>query len=413
METLLKNSLCVALHQDNGIWAHVGIGCLRAIEHAHDAEWGIETLDGLSNFDGQWTYRIISYDLKDKLERIAPNLKNVHAMPMALTIFPSHVFKFRVDDDVEGFQILFGDFTELANACHLMIKKIRQAFDSETTAMQTIEESRLRPTITEVSYREALEKIKMHLLRGDIYEVNYCQEFKGNSRLLDPFEVWLQLLQNTSAPFAAYMQHGDWVLLCASPERFLQRKGQKLLSQPIKGTKKRSADPIEDDQLKSALRHSAKDRSENIMIVDLVRNDLARLAEKDTVFVKELCAVYSFKTVHHLISTIEATIPRETNLSAILQATFPMGSMTGAPKISAIQIAESLESFRRGWYSGSIGFVDPNGDFDFNVIIRSVIYNSKNHTLTCGVGGAITVASMAEAEYEESLLKANAIRMTI
>jgi para-aminobenzoate synthetase component 1 len=267
--------------------------------------------------------------------------------------------------------------------------------------------------MTRSAYHEALFEIQDHLQRGDIYEVNYCQEFIGTIDIENPFIQWLKLLQNTSAPFAAYMQHEEWVLICASPERFLQRKGQKLISQPIKGTARRSHDPIEDDQLQKDLAQSPKDRSENIMIVDLVRNDLSRLALKDTVKVKELCGVYAFKTVYHLISTIEALIPTDTSLANILRATFPMGSMTGAPKISAIQIAEKLENFSRGWYSGSIGFVAPNGDFDFNVIIRSAIYHRPSQLLRCGVGGAITMASMAEAEYEETLLKANAIRCTL
>jgi para-aminobenzoate synthetase component 1 len=258
-----------------------------------------------------------------------------------------------------------------------------------------------------------LENIAYHLRRGDIYEVNFCQEFKSTKTLHQPFETWLDLLQKTAAPFAAFLAYNDWVLLCASPERFLMRRGNRLISQPIKGTKRRDTDRAIDEALKAELKSSPKDRSENIMIVDLVRNDLSRIACRDSVRVSELCGAYSFKTVHHLISTIEAEIPENTTLEEILRATFPMGSMTGAPKISAMQIAENLENFRRGWYAGSIGFVAPNGDFDLNVIIRSAVYNRSTHEVMCGVGGAITIASDYEQEYEESLLKARALRETI
>ena len=413
MSSLLNNSFCIALQNDDGIWATMAMGCHQAHIHAHNSESKLDELEGLADLEGYWTYRVLSYDLKDAIEKFPPHPLNTHSMPMVLTVRPSHVCKFRVDSDLDGFLILEGDFTAIAAECHQLMGQVRRAFTGTAYFPHHPDESALQPTMTRHAYKEALSEIQDHLQRGDIYEVNYCQEFIGHVDIENPFSQWLKLLQNTSAPFAAYMQHEEWVLICASPERFLQRKGQKLISQPIKGTARRSQDPQEDHQLRQSLSQSPKDRSENIMIVDLVRNDMSRLALKDTVKVKELCGVYSFKTVHHLISTIEALIPVDTSLVNILQATFPMGSMTGAPKISAIQIAQKLENFHRGWYSGSIGFVAPNGDINFNVIIRSAVYHRPSQLLRCGVGGAITMASMADAEYEETLLKANAIRSTM
>jgi para-aminobenzoate synthetase component I len=213
----------------------------------------------------------------------------------------------------------------------------------------------------------------------------------------------------TKAPFSSFLQFDDFSAFCGSPERFLQKKGDVLRSEPIKGTSKRGKTDEEDEQLKNNLQNDAKERSENIMVVDLVRNDLSKIAIKDSVKVEELCALYSFKTVHQLISTITCTVEEKTSFTDIIKATFPMGSMTGVPKIKAMQIIEEFESFKRGLYSGSIGYIMPNGDFDFNVVIRSLLYNKKEKYLSCSVGGAITSLSSAQEEYKECLVKVKRI----
>jgi para-aminobenzoate synthetase component 1 len=217
----------------------------------------------------------------------------------------------------------------------------------------------------------------------------------------------------SEAPFAAFHQQGHRFLLSASPERFLKREGRTLLSQPIKGTARRMSDAVEDERVKMRLSQSEKDRAENVMIVDLVRNDLSRIAAPTSVRVEELCGVHSFKTVHHLISSITAEMRDGASLFDVLAATFPMGSMTGAPKVSAMQIADALEHTNRGIYSGSIGYIDPQGHFDFNVVIRSLVYSRDREYVSCHVGGAITVRSHWDHEYDECLLKAEAVRSAL
>jgi para-aminobenzoate synthetase component 1 len=292
--------------------------------------------------------------------------------------------------------------------------QVRRAFSGTAHFPHQPDESALQPTMTRYAYKEALNEIQDHLQRGDIYEVNYCQEFIGHVDIEKPFSQWLKLLQNTSAPFAAYMQHEEWVLICASPERFLQRKGQKLISQPIKGTIKRNLENDADDKLQlETLQNSSKDKSENVMVVDLVRNDLSRICKQGSVEVSELFGIYSYPQVHQMISTITGKINDNTSFSEILEATFPMGSMTGAPKKSVMETIDLLEPTKRGLYSGTVGYINPAGDFDFNVVIRSIFYNSQNGKANYQVGGGITIYSDPEKEYEECLLKAAAIKKVL
>jgi para-aminobenzoate synthetase component 1 len=197
--------------------------------------------------------------------------------------------------------------------------------------------------------------------------------------------------------------------MCASPERYLKRTGNRVISQPIKGTVRRGLTPEVDARLKTELESSRKEVAENVMIVDLVRNDLSRCAERDTVQVEELCRVHSFKTVHHLVSTIRCDVAPKTTWVDLIRATFPMGSMTGAPKLSAMKLIAEHEQTERGIYSGSIGYIEPNGDFDFNVVIRSVQYDAASQMASCHVGGAITALCEAEDEYNECLTKAEAV----
>jgi para-aminobenzoate synthetase component 1 len=189
----------------------------------------------------------------------------------------------------------------------------------------------------------------------------------------------------------------------------LKREGNRIISQPIKGTSRRGQSTDEDNRLKKELSNSTKERAENVMIVDLVRNDLSRCAERDSVRVDELFGVHSFKTVHHLVSTISCTVPSSIGWVELIQTTFPMGSMTGAPKLSAMKLISAQEKTERGVYSGSIGYIEPNGDFDFNVVIRSVQYDNLSERVSCHVGGAITALCNATDEYNECLLKAEAV----
>ena len=258
-------------------------------------------------------------------------------------------------------------------------------------------------------YITDVNRIKKHIQRGDIYEMNYCQEFFAENSKLNTLETFKRLNTISKAPFSCYYKVGDNYLLSASPERYIQKMGSKILSQPIKGTRKRGIDLAEDERLKKELYEDQKERSENVMIVDLVRNDLSKVAKKNSVTVEELFGIYTFDQVHQMISTISCEVAPQTSLKEIFEATFPMGSMTGAPKISAMKLIEKFEETKRGLYSGAVGYISPTGDFDFNVVIRSIQYNALNKYLSFMVGGAITIGSDAELEYQECLVKAKAI----
>jgi para-aminobenzoate synthetase component 1 len=249
-----------------------------------------------------------------------------------------------------------------------------------------------------------------HIRRGDIYEANFCQEFYCENTTINPLEAYDKLNRISRPPFATFLKCDDKYLLSASPERYLKKVGAKIISQPIKGTAKRSSNIIEDQEFKHQLEHSEKERSENIMIVDLVRNDLSHTAIKGSVEVEELCKIHSFEQVHQMISTVTSIIDKNTHPVDVIRTTFPMGSMTGAPKISAMKIIEALEETKRGLYSGAVGYFSPDGDFDFNVIIRSILYNASKKYVSYSVGSAITAKSNPQDEYEECLVKAKAMR---
>ena len=251
-----------------------------------------------------------------------------------------------------------------------------------------------------------------HIHRGDIYEANFCQEFYAHAEI-NSLETYFKLNKISQPPFATFLKTGDKYLLSSSPERYLKKVGLEIMSQPIKGTTRRSEHLEEDADLKTILESDPKERSENIMIVDLVRNDLSKIAQKGTVNVTELCQIYSFKQVHHMISTVQAKALPTILPVDIIAATFPMGSMTGAPKISAMKIIEALEATKRGLYSGTVGYFTPEGDFDFNVVIRSILYNASKSYVSFSVGSAITSKSTPENEYEECLVKAKAMRSVL
>lgn len=259
-------------------------------------------------------------------------------------------------------------------------------------------------------YLSNVEKIKQHILDGDVYEINYCIEFYDEEVTIDPVGTFQELMNYSPTPFAVFLKHDGKYMLGASPERFIQRQGCKVTSQPIKGTSRRHADPEQDEASKKQLQNSKKEQAENLMIVDLVRNDLARSCKLGTIKVEKLFEVQSFKQVHQLVSTISAEVEEETPISSILKNAFPMGSMTGAPKIKAMELIDNYEDQARGLFSGSVGIIHENRDFDFNVVIRSIFYDQNSQKLAYSVGSAITLDSDPEQEYEECLLKAEAIQ---
>ena len=343
-----------------------------------------------------YLFGCLNYDLKNEIE----NLQSTNFDGLE---FPKVIFwkpKYVVQLNKENYTFLQGEKTEESF-------EFLDAFTEEETDSNFHKFNiAFKERTPKVKYIETVNKLKGYIQRGDIYEVNYCQEFYAeNIEIPYALDMYFKLNNISKAPFSSYVEIDDFIVFCGSPERYIQKTGEHLISQPIKGTAPRDSNTEKDDLIKFQLENSPKERSENIMIVDLVRNDFSKIAQKETVKVEELCEIYSFPMVHQMISTISCVPKSEISFTEIIKATFPMGSMTGAPKHSAMQLIEEHEDFKRGLYSGSIGYISPNGDFDFNVVIRSMIYNKQKKYLSCSVGGAITILSDPENEYEECLVK--------
>jgi para-aminobenzoate synthetase component 1 len=350
-----------------------------------------------------WLFGYLAYDLKNNVEPLQSNNFDGLQFPDLFFFQPKKLFLVKAneveiqylhlcDDEMES------DFTAIQN--HSPFTPEVSGHHSQLTIQQRISKE---------SYVAKVTEMLEHIHRGDIYEANLCMEFYAEKATINPLEIYQKLNSISKPPFATYFKNNQHFLLSASPERYLRKEGNKVISQPIKGTAKRFADAALDDKSKTELATNPKERSENIMIVDLVRNDLSHTATKGSVTVEELCTIYSFEQVHQMISTIVSEVENTTAPVEILRTTFPMGSMTGAPKISAMKIIEELEETKRGLYSGAVGYFTPAGDFDFNVVIRSILYNAQNQYLSFSVGSAITSLSIPEQEYEECLLKAKAM----
>jgi para-aminobenzoate synthetase component 1 len=341
----------------------------------------------------------LSYDLKNELEALESNNPDHLHFPDAYFFKPQHLIT------------ISGKKAEISSKNPRDIwEEIDRIHLRETTLSF---KGSVAQRFSQSEYITTVKKLQEHIQQGDIYEVTLCQEFYAEQAELDPLAAFIALNQISPTPFASFFKQQNQYILSATPERYIAKRGNTLLSQPIKGTARRSSDKKEDETIKQALAQSKKERSENVMIVDLVRNDLTRCALPGTVKVDELFGVYSFTQVHQLISTISCQVAPEQSFSNILKVTFPMGSMTGAPKIRAMQLIEQYERSKRGVYSGSVGYIQPNGDFDFNVIIRSMLYNANTNYLSFQVGGAITAKSIPKEEYEECLLKAKAISQVL
>lgn len=349
---------------------------------------------------GKFIFSCLSYDLKNEFESLSSGNIDGMNFPKALIWTPECIIE--IENDTFHFTV-----GECSSKNELIVKQFIE--EKNNTNFKPFPHQ-FTPRTSHENYLSHVNQLKEEIQQGNIYEVNYCQEFYcENVELEDPLNAYFKLNSITKAPYSVYFNIENFVLMCGSPERFIQRRENKLSSSPIKGTSKRGKNKEEDELLKKQLFNDPKERSENVMIVDLVRNDLSKIATNNSVKVDELFGIHTFETVHQMISTISCEIPTETTFKDILNATFPMGSMTGAPKISAMQLIEKHEDFKRGLYSGSVGLIAPNGDFDFNVVIRSIQYNKVNKYLSCAVGGAITIQSVPENEYEECNVKIQGI----
>jgi para-aminobenzoate synthetase component 1 len=287
---------------------------------------------------------------------------------------------------------------------------LQQVFVTNPPSREPLPGVCFKPVLSKEQYIRTIETLREHIASGDCYEINFCNaRFAQHGAKLDALSAYLQLRDLSPAPFSAFYRQGSQYAVCASPERYLQKKGRTIRSQPIKGTARRGDDAASDSEAKNALRQSAKERAENVMIVDLVRSDLAHSCEVGSVQVEELFGIQTFPTVHQMVSTISGTLREDQRWWDSIRHSFPMGSMTGAPKEMVMSLIERYEPVRRGLFSGSLGYLTPEGDFDFNVVIRSLFYDASNGHLSYSTGGAITWGSDAESEWEETLLKGRAL----
>ena len=380
--------------------------CLLAVDAAHivnETDAGgkdlLAALQQQHDANPDWLFGHIAYDLNNQLE---PKLSSRHPVKI-------------------GFPML--SFFTPRTVCYInkpCTTLTIESFDDPAFVYKTITAQRgtiqtplpqlqFARSIKKDTYLDTIDGLRKHIANGDCYEINFCTE--GYCELVDiePLRAFKALNNLSPAPFAAYYRLHDQYMMCASPERYLRKDGDALLSQPIKGTARRGSDHVQDDLIKQRLQNDIKERAENVMIVDLVRNDLARCCEVGSINVEELFGIYTFPQVHQMISTVTGTKRNDVPFTDAIRYSFPMGSMTGAPKYKVMQLIERYEHSRRELFSGTIGYITPSGDFDFNVIIRSLFYNASSRYLCYQTGGAITYDSNAEQEWEEMLLKAWAL----
>jgi len=367
-----------------------------------------EELRKFSAKTDDWLFGYLSYDLKNETEKLKSDKFDGLEFPTLYFFVPEYIFLIKND------KLDIGYLTELscsttAGPVFYEIEIFVQ--ENNETNYSKIE---INKRFSKEEYLSTVNKLEAHILRGDIYEANFCQEFYAETAKINPLDIYIKLIDISPTPFSAYYKHKEHYLISASPERFITKHSNKIISQPIKGTARRSDVKEKDEILKVALENNEKERAENIMIVDLVRNDLSKTAKKGSVNVEEFCKIYSFEQVHQMISTVSAEMdPERFDIIDVIKNAFPMGSMTGAPKIRAMELIEKYEKTKRGLYSGAIGYISPDKNFDFNVVIRSILYNEKKKYLSYIVGSAITFKSDAELEYDECLLKAEAMQKAL
>lgn len=346
---------------------------------------------------GGWVFGHLGYDLKNEIEKLSSSNPDSIHFPDLYFFEPEIVIRLTANEmiiEADNPKKVFADISKSSIAN----QKEHGEFD-------------IQNRFSKQQYISTIKELKKHILRGDCYEINFCQEFFGENAVIDPIVIYKELSAVSPNPFSALYRMNDQWLICASPERYLNKTGNKILSQPIKGTSKRVTDNRKNDELsKISLSNSQKDRSENVMVVDLVRNDLAKVCEEGTVKVDELFGIYSFPQVHQMISTVSGELKKNISFTEIIKATFPMGSMTGAPKKRVMELIEEYEQTKRGIFSGAVGYISPDGNFDFNVVIRSIMYNARINYLSFQAGSGITFNSDPEKEWEECLMKADAIK---
>lgn len=385
-----------SFHSSNNIqYPHQGfesvlaIGCKKKLQP--NSQDDFQALKELHNEN--WLFGYLGYDLKNQLEKLESTNPDLLGFPDINFFEPIHLLFF----EDNSLRIKSND--------ELVLEKIL----AQPTSALSSEFSSPSASVSRNEYIKVVNALKDHIVEGDCYEINYCQEFHGDIQQLNAVDSFLKLNKLSPKPFSCFQKFENHFILCASPERFLKKSGEQIISQPIKGTRPRSTDPAADEAMRLELRKSEKEIAENMMIVDLVRNDLARTSISGSVKVEELFGIYSFEQVHQMISTITAIQEPQLHFTEVIKNAFPMGSMTGAPKVKVMELIEHYENTKRGAFSGASGYIKPNGDFDFNVLIRTLFLNQASRKYSFQVGSAITYDALAEEEYEECLVKAKAL----
>jgi para-aminobenzoate synthetase component I len=374
-----------------------GFGSIQSINSEHKN--GFSELDQFMKENQDWKFGHISYDVKNQIEKLSSENFDGIGFPDFYFFVPQLIF------------ILSKDKVKIGVPANYDSNEIFEQIISEIPEENNFAKPLLLPRFSKQEYLNTIEKIQQHILRGDCYEICFCQEFYVENAEIDPLKVFIKLSDVSPNPFSGFYKLDEKYLICASPERFLKKEKNIVFSQPIKGTSQRTDKKIKEERW--LLLTDEKERAENIMIVDLVRNDLSKICLEGSVTVKELLKIYSFPQVHQIISTIKGELGENILFSEVLAATFPMGSMTGVPKKRAMELIEKYEKTKRGLFSGSIGYIAPDGGFDFNVVIRSLLYNQENRYLSIQAGSAITAKSVAEKEYEECAIKISAMKKAL
>ncbi len=352
------------------------------------------------NHTKTWMFGVLGYNLKNEIEKLSSLNKKCLGWPELLFFIPDLVITVSWSDEL----IIYGKNPERV---YDLIVKTDLATLSEIGLKNN---GYIKSDFDDITHCNTVNAVKEEIMNGNVYEMNLCSRFLyDNISIENPYSLYDELLKISPSPFSAFFSLGNKYVISASPERYLAKNKKNLLSQPMKGTRPRGDDKDEDEVLKTDLTNSIKDKAENVMIVDLVRNDLARVSLPGTVTVDELFGVYSFSHVHQMISTVSSEMEENYTWKDAIKATFPMGSMTGAPKIAAMKWIEKFEISDRELYSGGLGYIDPNGNFDFNVLIRSIFYDFNSSKLAYYAGGAITIDSDPEDEFTELTVKASAI----
>ena len=373
------------------------VGSIASITSGGDTH--LEQLKDFQHNHEDWIFGHVSYDLKNEIEELISENTDEIGFPGFYFFVPETVI------------ILSKEKVEISSFAAPNTDVIYHSISSTESTYTSSKKPEFESRFSREEYIETIKKLQEHIAKGDCYEICFCHEFFAENAAIDPVHVFRKLGDISPNPFSAFYKYADKYLMCASPERFLKKTHNTIISQPIKGTSKRSAE--RDETEKSVLQKDEKERAENIMIVDLVRNDLSKICTEGSVAVKEFLKIYSFPQVHQMISTISGELKENISFAEILAATFPMGSMTGAPKKRVMELIEQYEKTKRGLFSGSVGYIDPDGNFDFNVVIRSILYNAENKYLSIQAGSAITFKSIPEKEYEECNLKIEAMKKAL